>query len=137
MQHHGVLFACAWPQSTADLLKMHNTGREQRISAIVNVQDAPRSRIDKDEQAMWWPQASINAAAASPSPKRKAGTIECDQAVKEIEKMALHVTANMPHKEQLATFVPWQCIHFAAHLAGKMPGSAYHVPTYSKRKLQS
>ena len=60
-------------------------------------------------------QAGINAAAASHSPKRKASTIECDQAVKGIEKMALHVNANIPHKSQLATFVPWQSMHFAAH----------------------
>ncbi|DBA83740.1 TPA: hypothetical protein ACH3X1_006271 [Trebouxia sp. C0004] len=82
-------------------------------------EDAPRSRIEKDEQDMWWPQAGINAAAASHSLKRKAGTIECDQAVKGIEKMALHVNANIPHKDQLATFVPWQSIHLTAHLAGK------------------
>lgn len=63
--------AYAWPQSTEALLKMHNPGREQHISALVSVQVAPRSRIDKDEQAMWWPQAGINAAAASHSPKRK------------------------------------------------------------------
>lgn len=102
-------------------------------------EDAPRSRIDKDEQDMWWPQAGFNAAAASHSPKRKASTTEWDQAVKGIEKMALHVNANIPHKDQLATFVPWQSIHFAAHLAGEMPGSAYHVPTSSRMglKLQS
>ena len=88
---------------------------------------------------MWWPQAGINAAAASHSPKRKAGTIECDQAVKEIEKMALHVNANIPLTDQLSTFVPWQSIHVTAHLAGEMQGSAYHVPTSSKMglKLQS
>ena len=33
MQHHGMLFAYAWLQSTEDWLKMHNTGREQHISA--------------------------------------------------------------------------------------------------------
>ena len=106
---------------------------------FVNVQDAPRSRIDKDEQDMWWPQAGINAAAASHSPKRKTGTIEFDQALKGIEKMALHVNVNIPHKDQLATFVPWQSIHLLAYLAGEMPGSAYHVPTSSKMglKLQS
>lgn len=86
----------------------------------------------QDEQHMWWPQAGISAAAASHSPKRKAGTIECDQAVKGIEKMALQVNANIPYKDQLATFVPWQGIHFAAQLAGEMPGSAYHVPTSLK-----
>lgn len=72
---------------------------------------------------MWWPQAGINAAAASHSPKQKAGTIEYDQAVKAIEKMALHVNANIPHKGQLATFVPWQSIQLTAHLAGVTPGS--------------
>lgn len=100
-------------------------------------EDAPRSRIDKDEQDMWWPQAGISAS--SHSPKRKASTTEWDQAVKGIEKKALHVNVNIPHKHQSATFVPWQSIHFAAHLAGEMPGSAYHVPTSSKMglKLQS
>ena len=88
---------------------------------------------------MWWPRAGINAAAASHSSQRKAGTIEYDQAVKGIEKMALHFSANIPHKDQLATFVPWQSIHLTAHLAGEMQGSAYHVPTSSKMglKLQS
>ena len=130
--------AYAWLQSTEYLLKMHNTGMGTAYLShcSVNVQDAPRSQIDKDEQDMWWPQASINAAAASHSPKRKAGTIECDQAVKGIEKMALHVNANIPHEDQLATFVPWQSIHFAAHLAGEMLGSAYHVPTSSKMGLK-
>ena len=100
------------------LLKIHNTGMGTAYlrHCFVNVQDAPRCRIDKDEQDMWWPQAGINAAAASHSPKRKVGTIECDQAVKGIEKMALHANANIPHKDQLATFVPWQSIHFAAHI---------------------
>ena len=75
---------------------MHNTGvgTVSLSHCCVNVQDAPRSRIDKDEQDMWWPQAGINAAAASHSPKRKAGTIECDQAVKGPKKTALHVNAN-------------------------------------------
>ena len=85
---------------------------------FVNVKDAPPSRIDKNEQDMWWPQAGINAAAASHSPKQKAGTIGCDQAVKGIEKIALRVNANILHKDQLATFVSWHSIHFAAHLAG-------------------
>ncbi len=120
---------------------MHNTGTgtANLSHCFVNVQDAPRSRIDKDEQDMWWPRAGINAAAASHSPKRKPGTIEYDQAVKGVEKMALHVNANIPHKDQLATFVPWQSIHLTAHLAGEMQGSAYHVPTSSKMglKLQS
>ena len=86
---------------------------------------------------MWWPPAGINAAAASPSLERKAGTIECDQAVQGVDNMALRFTANMSHKEQLATFVPWHSKHFGAHLAGEMPGSGYHVPTYSNMKLQS
>ena len=134
MQHHGML------------LHMHGcspfmtcTGTAYLSHRFVNVQDAPRSRIDKNEQDMWWPQAGFNAAAASHSPKRKASTTEWEQAVKGIENMALHVNANIPHKDQLATFVPWQSIHFAAHLAGEMPGSAYYVPTSSKMglKLQS
>ena len=133
--------AYAWLRSTEDLSEMHNTGMGTVYLShcFVNVQDAPRSRIDKDEQDMWWPQAGFNAAAASHSPQRKASTTEWDQAVKGIEKMALHVNANIPHKDQLATFVPWQSIHFAAHLAGEMPGSAYHVPTSSRMglKLQS
>ena len=120
---------------------MHNTGTgtANLSHCFVNVQDAPRIRSDKDEQDMWWPQAGINAAAASHSPKRKPGTIEYDQAVKGVEKMALRVNANIPHKDQLATFVPWQSIHLTAHLAGEMQGSAYHVPTSSKMglKLQS
>ncbi len=117
---------------------MHNTGTgtANLSHCFVNVQDAPRIRFDKDEQDMWWPQAGINAAAASHSPKQKAGTIEYDQAVKAIEKMALHVNANIPHKGQLATFVPWQSIQLTAHLAGITPGSIYHVPTSSKMCLK-
>ena len=103
---------------------------------FVNVQDAPRNRINKDERDMWWPQAGFNAAAASHSSKRKVSTIEWDQALKGKEKMALHANANIQHKDQLATFVPWQSIHLAAHLAGEMPGSAYHVPTASKMGLK-
>jgi len=117
---------------------MHNTGTgtANLSHCFVNVQDAPRIRFDKDEQDMWWPQAGINAAAASHSPKQKAGTIEYDQAVKAIEKMALHVNANIPHKDQLAAFVPWQSIHLTTHLAGELQGSAYHVPTSSKMGLK-
>ena len=87
---------------------------------------------------MWWPQAGMNAAAtASYSPKRKVGKRKVgDQAVEGIEKMALHVTANIPHRDQVANYVPWQSIHFAAHLAGEMQGSAYHVPTSSKMGLR-
>ncbi|DBA95900.1 TPA: hypothetical protein ACH3X1_001434 [Trebouxia sp. C0004] len=83
--------AYAWLRSTEDLSEMHNTGMGTAYLShcFVNVQDAPRSRIDKDEQDMWWPQAGFNAAAASHSPKRKASTTEWDQAVKGIEKMAL------------------------------------------------
>lgn len=88
---------------------------------------------------MWWPQAGTNAAATSHSPKRKAETIEVDQAVTKFDKTALHANAKIEHKDQLATFVPWQSVHLAAYLAGEMPGSAYHVPTSSKmgRTLQS
>ena len=130
-----ICMAAAMQQSIEALLKMHNTGMGTAYLSrcFVNVQDAPRSRIDKNEQDMWWPQAGNSAS--SHSPKRKASTTEWDQAVKGIEKMALHVNANIPHKDQLATFVPWQSIHFAAHLAGEMPGSACHVPTSSKMGL--
>ena len=73
MQQHGMLLHT---HGCSPLL--HNTGMGTAYLShcFVNAQDAPRSRIDKDEQDMWWPQAGINAAAASHSPKQKAGTIE-------------------------------------------------------------
>ena len=48
---------------------------------FANTQDAPISRIDKDEENLWWPQASSNVAGASYSPRDKAVTTD-DQAVR-------------------------------------------------------
>ena len=53
MQQHGMLLHT---HGCGPLLHNTGMGTAYRSQCFVNVQDAPRSRIDKDERDMWWPQ---------------------------------------------------------------------------------
>lgn len=85
---------------------------------------------------MWWPQAASSVASVMHSPKRKALTYAVDQAIKDIEIVALHAKENSKHKDQLATFVPMHTILYVAMTAGVMPASSFHQPSSSKMGLK-
>ena len=85
---------------------------------------------------MWWPQAASSVASAKHLPERKAPTNAVDQAITDIEKMALHAKENIGHKDQLATFVPLHTIFYVAMAAGVMPASSFHQLSSSKRRLK-
>ena len=65
-----------------------------------------------------------------------ANTNEFDQAIIGVKSLALHADENIRHKDQLATFVPWQAIAYSAMMAGELTMSSFHQPTSSKMGLK-
>ncbi len=91
-----------------------------------------------DPGRMWQPQEGIQDIGSTSHGKRRAPkpsaeiTSGLEELTLEAHQVGMHAKQNIPHKDQLATFVPWQIIAYTGQQAKLFNQSFYHQATSSK-----